>query len=37
VPSSKQTDAVADDAGVGDRSSMAFSGTIVSAGQGVAS
>lgn len=35
VPSSKQTDAVADDAGVGDRASMAFSGTIVSAGQGV--
>lgn len=34
VPSSKQTDAVAPDAGVGDRSSMAFSGTIVSAGQG---
>ena len=34
VPSSKQTDAVASDAGVGDRSSMAFSGTIVSAGQG---
>jgi magnesium-transporting ATPase (P-type) len=34
VPSSKQTDAVADDAGVGDRASMAFSGTIVSAGQG---
>ncbi len=34
VPASKQTDPVADDAGVGDRSSMAFSGTIVSAGQG---
>jgi len=34
VPASKQTDAVASDAGVGDRSSMAFSGTIVSAGQG---
>lgn len=33
VPSSKQTDPVAPDAGVGDRSSMAFSGTIVSAGQ----
>lgn len=35
VPSSKQTAAVSEDAGVGDRSSMAFSGTIVSAGQGV--
>jgi magnesium-transporting ATPase (P-type) len=34
VPSSKTTDAVAPDAGVGDRASMAFSGTIVSAGQG---
>lgn len=34
VPSSKQTAAVAADAGVGDRSSMAFSGTIVAAGQG---
>lgn len=34
VPSSKHTDAVAPDAGVGDRASMAFSGTIVSAGQG---
>jgi len=34
VPSSKQTEPVAEDAGVGDRSSMAFSGTIVSAGQG---
>ncbi|MEH3089727.1 MAG: HAD-IC family P-type ATPase [Microbacterium arborescens] len=34
VPSSKQTGAVDEDAGVGDRSSMAFSGTIVSAGQG---
>lgn len=34
VPSSKQTDPVDADAGVGDRSSMAFSGTIVSAGQG---
>ena len=33
VPSSKQVDPVAPDAGVGDRSSMAFSGTIVSAGQ----
>ncbi|WP_341998183.1 HAD-IC family P-type ATPase [Microbacterium sp. LWH7-1.2] len=34
VPSSKTTDAVSAEAGVGDRSSMAFSGTIVSAGQG---
>lgn len=34
VPSSKQVEAVPDDAGVGDRASMAFSGTIVSAGQG---
>lgn len=34
VPSSKRLDAVAPDAGVGDRASMAFSGTIVSAGQG---
>ncbi len=34
VPSSKQSEPVADDAGVGDRTSMAFSGTIVSAGQG---
>ncbi|WP_299087196.1 HAD-IC family P-type ATPase [uncultured Microbacterium sp.] len=34
VPSSKSLDPVPDDAGVGDRSSMAFSGTIVSAGQG---
>jgi magnesium-transporting ATPase (P-type) len=34
VPSSKGTDPVAPDAGVGDRASMAFSGTIVSAGQG---
>lgn len=34
VPSSKTTDAVDADAGVGDRRSMAFSGTIVSAGQG---
>jgi len=33
VPSSKSTDPVAADAGVGDRGSMAFSGTIVSAGQ----
>ncbi|QLD10661.1 HAD-IC family P-type ATPase [Microbacterium oleivorans] len=34
VPASKQTEPVDADAGVGDRSSMAFSGTIVSAGQG---
>ncbi|MCR2784307.1 MULTISPECIES: cation-transporting P-type ATPase [unclassified Microbacterium] len=34
VPSSKSVDAVASDAGVGDRHSMAFSGTIVAAGQG---
>ncbi|WP_431801495.1 cation-translocating P-type ATPase [Microbacterium sp. bgisy203] len=34
VPASKQTNAVPEDAGVGDRASMAFSGTIVSAGQG---
>ncbi len=34
VPSSKQTDPVAPDAGIGDRTSMAFSGTIVAAGQG---
>lgn len=34
VPSSKQTEPVADDAGIGDRASMAFSGTIVAAGQG---
>jgi magnesium-transporting ATPase (P-type) len=34
VPSAKQTEPVAEDAGVGDRASMAFSGTIVSAGQG---
>lgn len=34
VPSSKRTEPVAPDAGVGDRSSMAFSGTIVAAGQG---
>ncbi|GAA3914843.1 cation-translocating P-type ATPase [Microbacterium invictum] len=33
VPSSKDTAPVAMDAGVGDRTSMAFSGTIVSAGQ----
>ncbi len=34
VPSSKQTEPVAEDAGIGDRASMAFSGTIVAAGQG---
>lgn len=34
VPSSKTIDPVSADAGVGDRGSMAFSGTIVSAGQG---
>ncbi|RLK48968.1 HAD-IC family P-type ATPase [Microbacterium telephonicum] len=34
VPASKQTTAVDAAAGVGDRASMAFSGTIVSAGQG---
>lgn len=34
VPSSKQVDPVAATAGVGDRTSMVFSGTIVSAGQG---
>ncbi|WP_457101538.1 HAD-IC family P-type ATPase [Microbacterium sp. P5_E9] len=34
VPSSKTTEPAPVDAGVGDRTSMAFSGTIVSAGQG---
>ncbi|WP_345803226.1 HAD-IC family P-type ATPase [Microbacterium sp. AZCO] len=34
VPASKKVDPVSADAGVGDRTSMAFSGTIVSAGQG---
>lgn len=34
VPSSKQVEPVAETAGVGDRTSMAFSGTIVSGGQG---
>lgn len=34
VPSSKSTEPVPEAAGVGDRSSMAFSGTIVAAGQG---
>ncbi|KRA23908.1 carbonate dehydratase [Microbacterium sp. Root61] len=33
VPSSKGADPVTADAGIGDRASMAFSGTIVSAGQ----
>ncbi|WP_345752427.1 cation-translocating P-type ATPase [Microbacterium rhizophilus] len=33
VPSSKSVEPVASDAGVGDRASMVFSGTIVSAGQ----
>lgn len=36
VPSSKDPAAVSAEAGVGDRSSMAFSGTIVTGGQGVA-
>jgi magnesium-transporting ATPase (P-type) len=34
VPSSKDSDPVSPEAGVGDRASMGFSGTIVSAGQG---
>ncbi|WP_127795084.1 HAD-IC family P-type ATPase [Agromyces sp. LHK192] len=34
VPASKDVEPVASDAGIGDRASMAFSGTIVSAGQG---
>ncbi len=34
VPSSKSIEPGAPDAGIGDRASMAFSGTIVSAGQG---
>jgi magnesium-transporting ATPase (P-type) len=34
VPSQKDSDPVPADAGVGDRASMGFSGTIVSAGQG---
>ncbi|WEN43360.1 putative cation-transporting ATPase F [Thauera sp. GDN1] len=35
VPADKGTDAVAADAGVGDRSGMAFSGTLVAAGRGI--
>ncbi|MFC7876905.1 cation-translocating P-type ATPase [Isoptericola sp. NPDC057391] len=35
VAASKRVDAVAADAGVGDRTSMLFSGTLVAAGQGV--
>ncbi|GIG35946.1 carbonate dehydratase [Cellulomonas pakistanensis] len=35
VPSAKQVEAVGSDAGVGDRASMLFSSTIVSAGTGV--
>ena len=35
VPSEKNTDAVAADAGVGDRHGMAYSGTMVAAGRGV--
>jgi magnesium-transporting ATPase (P-type) len=35
VPAAKDVDAVEADAGVGDRSSMLFSGTLVAAGQGV--
>lgn len=35
VPSSKGTDPVAIDAGIGDRSSMLFSSSLVAAGQGV--
>jgi magnesium-transporting ATPase (P-type) len=35
VPAEKSTDAVPGDAGVGDRASMLFSGTLVAAGQGV--
>jgi magnesium-transporting ATPase (P-type) len=34
VPASKSTDAVPADSGVGDRTSMLFSGTLVAAGQG---
>ncbi len=35
VPAEKSLDPVEDEAGVGDRSSMLFSGTLVAAGQGV--
>jgi magnesium-transporting ATPase (P-type) len=35
VPTEKSTDPVAPDAGVGDRHSMLFSGTLVAAGQGL--
>jgi magnesium-transporting ATPase (P-type) len=35
VPSSKKPDPVERDAGVGDRSSMAYSGSLVSAGRGI--
>jgi magnesium-transporting ATPase (P-type) len=35
VPSTKRDDPVGEDAGVGDRHSMAFSGTLVAAGRGV--
>ncbi len=35
VPSEKSVDPVADDAGVGDRSSMLFSGTLIAAGTGL--
>jgi magnesium-transporting ATPase (P-type) len=35
VPTDKNTDAVPEEAGVGDRGNMAFSGTMVAAGRGV--
>ena len=35
VPSEKQSDRVAEDAGVGDRKSMAYSGSIVTAGRAI--
>lgn len=35
VPAAKQLDAVGPDAGIGDRSTMLYSGTIVAVGQGV--
>lgn len=35
VPSSKRDEPVGEDAGVGDRHSMAFSGTLVAAGRGI--